>query len=129
MNLCKLTVNIIAAIFALLLNQHSGYTESKSEDLNNIYTSIKKYIKNDDWEEAKVLFDYFKDLARNQNQLGRFQDLEHTEMQINSITGINLEQLYQYGQHQLNMHSLKKLLKHSKGYFILTLNIEKSKNF
>jgi len=111
MNSYKLTINIIAVIFALLLNQHSGYTEIKSEDLNNIYTSIKKYIKNDDWEKAKVLFDYFKNLARDQNQLGRFPDLKRTEMQIDRIAEIKLEQLYQYGQHQLNNAQFKEAVK------------------
>ncbi|MDP8216131.1 MAG: glucoamylase family protein, partial [Candidatus Kaelpia imicola] len=90
------------ANIAELIQNETFFTETEiNAEMDNVYNLINDNIAQNKWEEARVLFDYLKDLITTYNQEARFPNLNQLETQVNNLFTQELENLYQEGKNQL----------------------------
>ncbi len=85
--------------------------ESINQELSTVEEMIQAAINQNQWQKAKALFDYFKDLIITYNKQDQFPGLEDMETTINNLVKQNLAQLYQKAQEEINNQNFTQAIK------------------
>jgi len=100
---------IVFALNFLLFQPHS-YSEITQSEWNAVYNLTEEHIRENNWEKARFLLEYLRNLIIAHNEEERLQDFNPLEMRVAKLIEQNLEQLYQEGQNQLDNSEFSKAL-------------------
>jgi acyl carrier protein phosphodiesterase len=81
------------------------------EELQTVHDMIENAITQNQWQRAKALFDYFKDLVITYNKQTDFPDLDDLNSAVQNLVAQNVTQLYQDAQEEINNQNFNQAIK------------------